>query len=278
MKMNKEERIENVRKMFLTQGTCSNTFFHVLNQKFQISNAEGEIASDTLAGGIMRQGYQCGMLWGSSLGCGSEISRRYTGNPGAVALSIEASKNLVASFKKQTGTTECSDITETDWNSKISMAKYAVTGKFMTCFNLARDWANEAADTAEQSLNRSPENLPEGCKSCASETIYTMGGSEEDAVTVSGFAGGIGLSGSGCGALAAAIWYKSLIKMRTKNEKPGLNDPDIDPIVEKFQKHTNHEFECRKISNKIFNSPQEHSAYIEQGGCKNIIQLFAEFK
>jgi len=41
--------------------------------------------------------------------------------------------------------------------------------------------------------------------SCASEVVRRMGGRDEERVMVSGFAGGLGLSGNGRGALSAAI-------------------------------------------------------------------------
>ncbi len=37
-----------------------------------------------------------------------------------------------------------------------------------------------------------------------------MLGTEEESIMVAGFAGGIGLSYNGCGALGAALWYKML--------------------------------------------------------------------
>ena len=49
-----------------------------------------------------------------------------------------------------------------------------------------------------------------------------MGGSEEEIAMVAGFAGGLGLSGNGCGALSAAIWKTILELVRKENWRAGL--------------------------------------------------------
>ena len=53
-------------------------------------------------------------------------------------------------------------------------------------------------------------DLPNVPISCASEVAKRMGASDEEMVMVAGFAGGIGLSGNACGALAAAVWMNTL--------------------------------------------------------------------
>ncbi|MGI9549610.1 MAG: hypothetical protein ACR2MT_00310, partial [Aurantibacter sp.] len=53
------------RKVFKKLGTCSRTFFHILNREFGHLKESEEEASGALAGGIMQEGEQCGMLWGA---------------------------------------------------------------------------------------------------------------------------------------------------------------------------------------------------------------------
>jgi len=52
----------DTKKLFLKKGTCSQTFFHILNREFGHIKETEERATDPLAGGIMQLGYQCGML------------------------------------------------------------------------------------------------------------------------------------------------------------------------------------------------------------------------
>ena len=63
------------KKVFRKLGTCSRTFFYILNREFGHPRELEERASDVLAGGIMQKGHQCGMLWGASLAIGAEAYR-----------------------------------------------------------------------------------------------------------------------------------------------------------------------------------------------------------
>ena len=56
-------------------------------------------------------------------------------------------------FLKRTQSIECHDITDCDWSSKISMAKYFFSGRFLSCFNLAEKWAPEAIEAAVEGLS-----------------------------------------------------------------------------------------------------------------------------
>ena len=171
------------------------TFFYILDREFGHPRDEEEKAIDPLAGGILQQGYQCGMLWGASMAVGAEALRKNDNPDQATGLAILATQQLKDSFVHRTKSIECEDITQCDFTNKKSFLKYMLSGKFVNCFKLAGKWAPEAL-------------------SCASEMVRKMGGSEEEMLMVAGFAGGLGLSGSGCGALGAAIWKNALIHNR----------------------------------------------------------------
>jgi len=64
------------KRVFLKKGTCSRTFYYILNREFGYPMDEEERAIDPLAGGLLQQGYQCGMLWGASMAVGAESLRR----------------------------------------------------------------------------------------------------------------------------------------------------------------------------------------------------------
>lgn len=77
------------------------------------------------------------------------------------------------------------------------------------CFNLAEDWAPEAIQSASEGIDAHIEITTKPL-SCASVVLRKMEATEEESIMAAGFAGGLGLSGNACGALAAAIWYKTL--------------------------------------------------------------------
>lgn len=274
MKTNSLMKNQNdAKKIFKKLGSCSHTFFHILNREYDHPKRIEERAADPLAGGIYQQGYQCGMLWGASLGVGAEAFRRYDNHDKATGVAIKATQHIMESFTKRTKTIECHDITNCDWSSKISMAKYFISGKFLSCFSLAEDWAPEALEAAEEGLQES--NIPNQCTSCASEVAKKMGATDEEMVMVAGFAGGLGLSGNACGALSAAIWMKNLDRCR-QSEKTSYKDPDSNEYLEKFYLATDYEIKCDKITGKTFGTLEDHSEYIKNSGCEKLINTLAQ--
>jgi putative redox-active protein with C_GCAxxG_C_C motif len=103
-----------------------------------------------------------------------------------------------------------------------------------------------------------------------------MGASDEEIVMVAGFAGGMGLSGDGCGALAAAIW-KTILELVKKDEwKSTLQDPDSNKVLNRFFETSDYKIECHEICGKRFNSIEEHSEFIKNGGCEKLIEVLAQ--
>jgi hypothetical protein len=103
-----------------------------------------------------------------------------------------------------------------------------------------------------------------------------MGASEEEVLMVAGFAGGLGLSGSGCGALAAAVWMNALIHNRKQTGKSAGFDPGTDLTLKAFYEETDYEIECNKICGRRFETLDEHSEFLKNGGCKKLINVLAE--
>lgn len=192
----------DARQVFKEKGTCSQTFGYLLNREFNQLTIEHEKALDPLAGGILRYGHQCGILWGATLGVSRQAHQKYTDENQATAAAINATREIMSSFENETQTHNCRTITRTNFRCKLGIVKYLVTGRYKYCFNLAEKWAPESLQVAHEGLENGQE-ISETI-SCASETIKKMGGTPEEAAMVSGFAGGLGLSGQACGALSAA--------------------------------------------------------------------------
>ena len=148
---------KDTKKLFRKLGTCSRTFFFILNRDFGNSLKFEEAASATLAGGILQQGHQCGMLFGSTMAVGAESFRRCGDREQAISMAITSTQYLSDSLSKRENSVDCQDITKTDFSSKLSMAKYVFTGKFLSCFTLADKWAPEAIQAAKDGLEMTKE-------------------------------------------------------------------------------------------------------------------------
>jgi hypothetical protein len=260
------------KRVFLKKGTCSRTFFYILDREFGYPLDDEEGAVDHLAGGILQQGFQCGMLWGASMALGAESFRRSDNHGQAISKAIRATQIIMDSFVKRTKSIECVDITNCDMTNNTGMAKFFLSGKIVGCLRLAGKWAPEAIEAAYEGLSAELMETGPETVSCATELVKRMGGSEEESMMVAGFAGGLGLSGNGCGALAAAIWMKSLIWNRKQKGKQANHDQ----LLETFYGATEYEMECSKICGQKFLTIDEHTEFIKNGGCEKLIDLLAK--
>lgn len=269
---------QDTKDIFKKCGACSHTFFYILNREFGHLKENEESASDPLAGGLML-GHQCGMLWGSALAVGTESFCRNADQGEAIASAVTATRQIVESFSARTGSVNCRDITGCDMTRKSGIAKLMfkiiLHGglKNSPCFKLAEKWAPESIQSATEGLSMKPGDLPEQPVSCASEVVRKMGGSDEEMVMVAGFAGGIGLKGDACGALGAAIWMKTLTWCKEHpGETPFKYSAQIKPkILETFYAATGSEILCQRITGQTFRTLNDHTEYINKGGCDKLI-------
>mgnify|MGYP005637844279 CR=1 FL=1 len=289
---NSKPKLKGTKKLFIQLGTCSRTLCHILNREFGHPMETEELASDPLAGGIMQRGHQCGMLWGAALAVGAESYRSCGACSPAIGKAITATQSVMESFSNRTKCINCRDITQTDMRSKWDMMKYFFSGRFISCFTLADKWAPEAVRSAVEGLSQ-PIDSTHSPVSCATEVARKMGATDEEMVMVAGFAGGMGLSGNACGALGAAIWMNSLVWCREQNDSNTIPDqavgkkrkvktPFYNPYAKStimaFYRATDSKILCHKISGKRFNSIESHTAYIKEGGCKNLINALTNSK
>jgi len=274
---------QDAKEAFRKCGTCSQTFAFLLNQAYENPKKHEEIAADPLAGGIVNQGHQCGMLWGATLGVGNEAFRRHQYQDDAVAIAVTASQHIVQSFIDRTNTVNCKEIIGCDLSSVFGLVKFMVKTmvKGMNnsqCFNLAEDWAPEAIEAGSVGLEDTKIQLDHPPMSCSAEVVRKLGGTEEEMVMASGFAGGLGLSGNACGAVAAAIWFKTL---KWTMEHPGTNPPMFNnpmakKILKAFREETNGEMLCSEITGKQFENINDHSKFMHCGGCEQLINVLVE--
>jgi hypothetical protein len=102
-----------------------------------------------------------------------------------------------------------------------------------------------------------------------------MGASEEEQIIVAGFAGGLGLTGEACGALSAAIWYRSIQWARDHPKKTPFNNEYATNLIFTFDDVTGSKYLCKEICGRRFGSIDEHTEFISTGGCKYILEALS---
>lgn len=269
------------RMVFWKRGACSTAMCHLLNREFINARVPEEDALALLAGGILLKGHQCGMLWGAALAAGREACRLYATDNAAISAAVTASRELVHSFRNRTGSLDCRDITRTDWENKIQFALYMfktiIHGFiFSPCFNLMIKWTPEAIMAAKKGIETTDvSHTP--VLSCATEVLRKMGASREDAIAAAGFAGGLALSGHGCGALCAVLWYRMLVWCRANPGKTPsyFGNQDANKILDVFNTQTGSEMVCSRICGRSFASNRDHSEFLCEGGCQSLLNALS---
>lgn len=234
-----------------------------------------------LAGGIMGNGYQCGMLWGAALAAGAQAYRLFGPGPQAETAAIMTTQRLVDSFRARNRYINCFDITEINMRSSAQRRILTQTLKFflkggpIVCFSMSASYARVAFNEINSLSSEKNMEAPTGPISCSAMLAQRMGVSSMQAVMAAGLAGGIGLSGGACGALGAAIWITGMNRGEEEVETNALLPAWGDGVIERFLETTDYEFECSKITGRKFASVEEHAGYVRQGGCSKIIEALA---
>jgi hypothetical protein len=242
-----------------------------VNRAFGHPSKSEERAAGPLAGGIVRNGYQCGMVWGSALAAGAEAYRRFGGGHRAETASLTAAQRIVESFRAQNGAVDCFDLTRTDFSSTVQMWKYLLSGKPIGCFRMAARYAPVAFAEIRAALGTQHAEAPAAPVSCAALVAKRLGASDLHAVMVAGFAGGIGLWGGACGALGATVWLDA---MGAGGDHKAL-EARATPILERFLKASDQTFECSRIVGRRFVDVADHAAHVRGGGCTKILEALS---
>lgn len=229
------------------------------------------------AGGIMQNGYQCGMIWGAVLAAGAQTYRLFGSGPPAEAKAIMAAQKLVESFRAGNKHINCLEITDIDKSSSIRqmIMFFLIRGGPIHCFRMAAKYAPVALDEINAALSEEPVDAPPAPVSCAALVARKMGASDLHTVMAAGFAGGIGLCGGACGALGAAIWIIGMNSAGEHGGKVDFKNPGAHAAIEKFMKATDYEFECSKIVGRKFDNIDDHACHLRDGGCSKLIELLA---
>lgn len=254
----------------------------VVDDSFEQPMRIEEHAVMPLSGGLMGYGYQCGMLWGAALAAGVQAYQLYGTGTRAETVAVVMSQKLVKVFQARAKHIDCSDIIELNLqgnmqqNNASQVLKFLLKGGPILCFSNSASYARIVFNEIYTSLTEL--QVEESCSpaSCASVLMRKMGYSEQHAIMAAGFAGGIGLSGSACGALGAAIWVIGFDDTKGGDQKTLYNNPKALHVIERYLKSTDYKFECRKVVGREFKRVSDHAKYIHDGGCAEIFNALAE--
>lgn len=241
-----------------------------------------EQASAPLAGGLMMNGYQCGMLWGAALAAGARAYQLYGAGPQAETAAVIASQKAVASFRARNQHIDCNDLTGVDWKSSSKrrmvmqgLRFFTIKGGPLLCFSMAARYAKSAYREIDAISSAQPIEAPPAPVSCTAMLAQQMGASELHTVMAAGFAGGIGLSGDACGVLGAAIWLSAMHHLTEDGDDDIWNSAAFRArgadLTERFLESSDYEFECSAIVGRTFEDVSDHAAYLRAGGCAKII-------
>ena len=236
-----------------------------------------EHAAASLSGGLVNHGYQCGMLWGAALAAGAEAYRLYGPGPLAEVRSIVAAQKLVASFRNLAGKIDCREIIGLDMTGKMELLpllRMLVTGKPVGCFFRAGRYAKLAFELINDACSGPDMEVPSAPVSCSAELARRVGASGLHATMAAGLAGGIGLSGGGCGALGAAVWLAVM-----KGRSQGLGDKTLAGLTGRlftmFSNVAGSDFRCSTVTGRRFDTIAGHAACVRSGGCEAVIAALA---
>jgi len=236
-----------------------------------------EHAVAPLAGGILQNGYQCGMIWGATLAAGAQAYRLFGPGPQAETRTIIAAQRLVESFRARNNHINCLEITDIDKSSSAMkmIMFFLIKGGTIGCFRMAAKYAPAAFSEINSALSEKHIEATAYPVSCTSVLAQKMGVSDMHKVMAAGFAGGIGLCGGACGALGAAIWIIGMNSIKEGVDRVGFKNPKVLDVIDRFLKCTDYKFECSEIVGRKFEDIEDHAGYLRDGGCSKIIEVLA---
>jgi len=260
-------------KFTLGGHACSDMMCRDVNRANQCQRTAEEEAAMPLAGGIMQHGHQCGMLWGAALAAGARAMQISGPNRKAQAAAVRAAGRAATAFRDQNGTVNCKDLTALDQHTPnhVLLAHFLLKGGVVACSKrVARFGPAARAATLDDGQ---PEPPGQGPVSCAAELARRLNATPEQACIAAGLAGGIGLCGGACGALGAAVWMLSLRHTQSTGKPMNFKAPEGVALIECFERFTGKQFNCSEITGRRFGNVEEHSDYLEQGGCSKLLDV-----
>jgi hypothetical protein len=225
--------------------------------------------------------------WLRGVGCEGDDTRS--------AAALHAAIQLAKAHPELPGSVNCLEITEVPLTNLVQRLRYLQAGKGRMCGRLHLKWAPRAHELIDRALTefegRRPAMEPASCAVNTLEKVVSSAGMhQEDSVLLAGLAGGVGLLGNVCGALAAGVYAMSVshyLKQRGKKRDSRMPGPLQElagaryrgaatrlriEFVDRFGSEL-----CSQIAQREFQVPEGHSAFIRQGSCREVIEFVAHW-
>jgi hypothetical protein len=274
---------------------CSEASMTTQMRGFGFEEPLYEEALHPFSGGFMHLGYACGLLTGAAVATGFLARERFGDDATRSAAALYATIQLAKAHPDLTGSVNCREITEINFTNLIERIRYLREGKARMCGRLHLRWSPQAHELIDKALTEFEEHTPDQtCSNCAVKTMEKMaahvGIEAEDAVLVAGLAGGVGLLGNVCGALAAGVYALSVSRQMEHEHKKrdsrmrgsiqeltgaSFRGPATQlrlGFIDRYDSEL-----CIQITERQFQDIEDHSAFVEQGGCKEVIKFVADW-
>jgi len=186
-------------------------------------------------------------------------------------------QRLAQLFAADYGDINCAELTELSFNKPQAkdVLKYVGSGRILRCFTMSGSFSQTTYREINAAMDGAPSKAPEPPVSCAALLLQRVGAPELHQTMAAGFAGGIGLSGGGCGALGAAIWLISLKEAEAGALKLNLASPTGQAAIERYLAAADYQYECAAVVGRQFSDVHDHATYLRGGGCEQIIEALA---
>ena len=273
--------------------SCSETMLTLLNCANGIEVKEIEEASDPLCAGICAElDAACGIFWGCSLAAGIKAQNSFTNTEAAIDATLLATTRIIEMYTSEELPLNCTDIIKMkEWG----MIKYMLKGNLPVCQKNIAKWAPRFKKQIDTTLNEyNEQDAPQKQRNCACEAMQRISKAiglevEPYDVIVAGFAGGLGLSGNACGALASAIFTLCLQYFRNRNKPKhsmirsmlqgfSIGDAWMNPsrnLLKEFKDRFGSKF-CKGITKRSFSSNAELSDYLGEGHCDVVVNSLVD--
>jgi hypothetical protein len=254
-----------------------------------------EQALHSFSGGFMHSGHACGLLTGAAMAAGFLARVRFEDNETRAAAALYATIQLAKAYPELTESVNCREITEVPLTNLRGRLRYLQEGKARMCGRFHLKWSAQAHDQIDKALTEFEERVPaKKCTNCAVNTLEKIVTparmKEADSVLVAGLAGGVGLLGNVCGALATGVYAMSVshyLERGGKKRDSRIRGSLQELAGTRYQGAATRlriEFIdcfgselCTRIAPRKFEDMEEHSVFIEQGGCKEVIEFVAHW-
>ncbi len=269
---------------FLMHFSCTEPMLVLLNSASDTPKKILEEAIDPFSAGVLSEmDGICGVYWAAAVAAGIRSSISNNESPVAAVKTLTAVQAVMSLNKHSEKSIRCGDLTGLDrWN----LSAFIAGGNVKKCHDRLARSAMPFHWVIDQNLAEF-QNVDTPCMNCAvmaySRVVDILEiQTETDPVVAAGFAGGLGLSGNVCGALAATLLASGVKYFENRNSKQGMigaglqgvymGDRWVKPLLYIFRefyrrlgfKH------CREKTGRIFQSPLALSTYLDEDNCQDV--------